>query len=138
MRFTGKFFLHQLYKNVLLKYLENKQYLKKKSLEKYAIFKGNVNLLLQISSLAVFQTFLYFLPIGSNAKQVLPYKFPMLNLVVWPKQKKSKKGKSTSTNGCLLYAQYFTALSPNVTSLLQPVNIQSNLGYKMLLKKRFI
>lgn len=32
--------------------------------------------------LAVFQTFLYFLLIGSNARQVLPYKFPMLNLVV--------------------------------------------------------
>ena len=70
----------------------------------------------QISSLAVFQTFLYFLPIDSNARQVLPYKFPVLNLVVWPKQQKGK----------ILMNVYDTLnilqLSPNVTSLLQPMN----------------
>ena len=76
----------------------------------------------QISSLAVFQTFLYFLPIGSNARQVLPYKFPMLNLVVWPKQPKGKK-----KNQLILMNAYnmlkILQLSPNVTLLLQPMNI---------------
>ena len=76
---------------------------------------------LQISSLAVFQTFLYFLPIGSNARQVLPYKFPMLNLVVWPKQQKGKK-----KNQLTLMNAYdmlnILQLSPNVTSLPQPMN----------------
>lgn len=53
----------------------------------------------------------------------------MLNLVVWPK--KEKKNQLILINECLLYTQYLTDLSPNVTTELQT---QFNLGYKMLLE----